>query len=167
MHKCRFILTFLLLITAAFGLIGGCNNSGSANIPPDIQAIFDKPLYKNSIWGLRVVDLKTGEVLINLRPDYNFFIGSVRKVFSVGELMNEVGAAHTSATPIHRQGTVGKGGVLHGDLILVASGDLTMGGRTNPDGSIAVSNFDHNEANALGNAVLTAPNPLAGYRSLA
>src|SRR5215510_4089230 len=167
MNKRSFISTFLLLVTAAFGLSGGCNKSGNSHIPPDIQAIFDKPLYKHSLWGLRVVDLDTGEVLINLRPDYDFFIGSVRKVFSVGELMNEVGAAHTSVTPIHRQGEIGEGGVLHGDLILVASGDLTMGGRTNPDGSIAVSNLDHNEANTLRNAILTAPNPLAGYINLA
>src|SRR5262245_21512950 len=104
MNKRSVIFTFLLLVTAAFGLIGGCNNSGSSHLPPDIQAIFDKPLYKNSLWGLRVVDLDTGEVLLNLRPDYDFFIGSVRKVFSVGELMNEVGAGHTSITPIHRQG---------------------------------------------------------------
>jgi len=167
MHTRGVLLLFLLLAAAAFGLIGGCNTSDSANIPADIQAIFDKPLYKNSLWGLRVVDLDTGKVLINLRPDYDFFIGSVRKVFSVGELMNAVGAAHTSVTPIHRQGEIGTGGVLHGDLILVASGDLTMGGRTNADGSIAVSNLDHNEANALGNAVLTTPNPLAGYITLA
>jgi D-alanyl-D-alanine carboxypeptidase len=157
-NTCGFILTLLALVTAA---------CGSSHIPPDIQAIFDKPLYKHSIWGLRVVDLDTGEVLIDLRPDYDFFIGSVRKVFSVGELMSAVGAAHTSVTPVHRQGEIGEGGVLHGDLILVASGDLTMGGRTNPDGSIAVSNLDHNEANALGNAILTAPNPLAGYINLA
>ncbi len=42
-----------------------------------------------------------------------------------------------------------------------------MGGRTNPDGTIAVSNWDHNEANGLGNAILTKPNPLAGYAALA
>ena len=167
MNKRSFVLAFLVLVTAAFGLIGGGNTSESSDIPRDIQAIFDKPLYQNSLWGLRVVDLDTGKVLINLRPDYDFFIASVRKVFSVGEFLNEVGAQHTSVTPIHRQGKIGKGGVLHGDLILVASGDLTMGGRTNPDGSIAVSNLDHNEANALGNAVLTAPNPLAGYINLA
>ena len=57
--------------------------------------------------------------------------------------------------------------MLRGDLILVASGDLTMGGRTNPDGSIALGNLDHNEANSLGNADLTRPDPLAGYRALA
>jgi D-alanyl-D-alanine carboxypeptidase/D-alanyl-D-alanine-endopeptidase (penicillin-binding protein 4) len=42
-----------------------------------------------------------------------------------------------------------------------------MGGRTNPDGSIAVSDWDHNEADSLGNAILTKPNPLAGYEQLA
>ena len=57
--------------------------------------------------------------------------------------------------------------MLHGNLVLVASGDLTMGGRTNPDGTIAFSGFDHNEADSLGNAVLTAPDPLAGYAELA
>ncbi len=42
-----------------------------------------------------------------------------------------------------------------------------MGGRTNPDGTFAISNLDHNEANSLGNAILTAPDPLAGYCALA
>jgi D-alanyl-D-alanine carboxypeptidase len=70
-------------------------------------------------------------------------------------------------TPVYRQGKIANGGVLQGNLILVASGDLTMGGRTNPDGTVALSNFDHNEADSLGNAVLTEPNPLAGYVALA
>jgi len=70
-------------------------------------------------------------------------------------------------TPIHRQGSVNGEGVLEGDLILVAKGDLTMGGRRNPNEMMAITNFDHNEANSLGNAVLTAPDPLWGYDSLA
>jgi D-alanyl-D-alanine carboxypeptidase len=138
-----------------------------ASVPADIRAIFDKPLYKNAIWGLRVVDTQDGEVLINLEPDYPFIIGSVRKVFSIGELLNQVGADHTYDTPVYRQGGINRAGVLYGDLILKASGDLTMGGRTNPNGTIAVSDYDHNEADSLGNAVLTAPDPLAGYKALA
>lgn len=164
-----FTFALLILIAAAFGASGGCsdNNKSGSEIPPDIQAIFDKPLYDGAIWGLRVIDQDTGEVLINLRPDYDFFIGSVRKTFTLGELLIEVGPDHTTTTPIHYQGTIGEDGVLDGDLILVATGDLTMGGRTLPNGQIAISNFDHNEANSLGNAVLTTPNPIQGYIDLA
>jgi D-alanyl-D-alanine carboxypeptidase len=137
------------------------------NVPADIKAVFDKPLYDGAIWGLRVDDLDSGQTLIDLKPDCLLFIGSIRKVFSVGELLNEIGPDHQYNTPVFRRGEVSEDGVLHGDLVLVASGDLTMGGRTNPDGTIAVTNFDHNEANSLGNAVLSEPDPLAGYKALA
>jgi D-alanyl-D-alanine carboxypeptidase len=139
----------------------------AGKVPPAITAIFDKPVYSGSIWGLRVVDLATGEVLIDRKPDYQFFIGSVRKVFTVGELINEIGPAHTFNTPVYREGPISSKGVLQGDLILVASGDLTMGGRTQPNGEIAVTDYDHNEANSLRNAELTKPDPLAGYAEIA
>ncbi len=162
-------------MAAAFAGIGGCDGcsggSGSgtngAKVPADIQAVFNQPRYKDALWGLRVVDRGSATLLINLRPDDDFYIGSVRKLFSVGELLNQVGPNYTYNTPIYRQGSIGTGGVLKGNLILDASGDLTMGGRTNPDGTIAISDYDHNEADSLGNAVLTAPNPLAGYIALA
>lgn len=133
----------------------------------DIDAILNKPLYKNSTWGLQVIEQETGDLLINLRPHDNFYIGSIRKLFSIGELLNQLGADYKFHTPVNYQGTLDSKGVLTGNLILVASGDLTMGGRTLPDGTIALSDFDHNEANSLGNAILTKPDPLAGYKKLA
>ncbi|MFV0819566.1 D-alanyl-D-alanine carboxypeptidase [Tatlockia micdadei] len=132
-----------------------------------IDAILNKPVYRNSIWGLRVIDSKTGLTLIDFRPQHPFYIGSVRKLFSVGALLNQAGANYRFHTRVAYQGTIDANGVLKGNLILVASGDLTMGGRTLPDGTIAISNFDHNEANSLGNAILTSPDPLAGYKGLA
>jgi D-alanyl-D-alanine carboxypeptidase len=159
------LLTLLLIITAVFGLCVAV--VGGSNIPADIRAIFNKSIFKNSIWGLRVVDLDTGEVLIDQKPDYPFFIASVRKVFSVGELLNEIGPDHLFVTPIYKEGEVNGSGVLDGNLFLVASGDISMGGRTKANGQFAITNFDHNEANALGNAVLTKPNPLKGYKAIA
>lgn len=161
------LLTLLLIITAVFGLYGGCSSGGGSNIPADIRAIFNKAIYSGSIWGLRVVDLDTGEVLIDQKPDYPFFIASVRKVFSVGELLNEIGPDHLFVTPIYKEGDVNGSGVLDGSLFLVASGDISMGGRTKANGEFAITNFDHNEANALGNAQLTKPNPLKGYKAIA
>jgi D-alanyl-D-alanine carboxypeptidase len=151
--------------------VTGCDSSSGApltgDVPPDIKAIFDKPAYKDSTWGLRVVDLDSGKTLLDINPDHQFLIGSVRKLFSVGELLNQIGPDHTFDTPIYRQGNISSTGTLQGDIFLVASGDLTMGGRTNPDGSVAVTDFDHNESNSLGNAQLTKPDPLAGYAYLA
>ncbi len=165
----RIVRTFFFLaaiICAARTAFCQFSPAAGGPLPSAIQAIFDKPIYENATWGLRVVSAD-GTVLIDYNPRHNFFLGSVRKVFSVGELLNEIGADHTYDTPVYRTGNVDSAGVLHGNLVLVASGDLTMGGRTNPDGSIAVTDFDHNEADSLGNAELTAPDPTAGYAQLA
>jgi D-alanyl-D-alanine carboxypeptidase len=161
----------LVVSAALLSTIIGCrpvqNTAAAPALPANIKAIFDKPEYKDATWGLRVVDLATGQPIIDTEPNRQFFIGSVRKVFTIGELINEIGPTHTYDTPVYRRGTVTSAGVLQGDLVLVASGDITMGGRTNPDGSVAYGNFDDNEANSLGNANLTKPDPLAGYAALA
>jgi len=127
----------------------------------------DKSFYRNSTWGLRVVDVQSGEVLLDHNPEHKFFIGSVRKIFSVGLLLNELGPDKTYDTPVYRTGSVDDSGVVDGSLVLVASGDLTMGGRTLADGTLDVTDFDHNEANTLGTAELSKPDPLQGYKALA
>jgi D-alanyl-D-alanine carboxypeptidase len=169
MKKLRSGSTVVALCFLFCGLIRAADavsQPASGQVPGAIQAVFDKPLYKGATWGLRVLD-SNGKVLIDYNSQQNFFIGSVRKVFSVGQLLNKVGPDHTWDTPVYRVGNVDSAGVLHGNLVLVASGDLTMGGRTKPDGSIAITDFDHNEADSLGNAELTAPDPTAGYAQLA
>jgi D-alanyl-D-alanine carboxypeptidase/D-alanyl-D-alanine-endopeptidase (penicillin-binding protein 4) len=159
----------IAVVAALFGLAGSAipaaSQTSSTAVPANVQSVFDKPLYKGATWGMRVLD--GDKVLIDLNSDRQLYIGSVRKVFSVGQLLNAVGPDHTYDTPVYRTGSVDANGVLHGNLIVVASGDLTMGGRKNPDGTIAVSDWDHNEADSLGNAILTKPNPLAGYAQLA
>lgn len=161
----RWLLTGIALVQLA-ACTGGSAETDQP-VPAGVREIFDKPLYRNAVWGMKVVDLATGEVLYDINPDRPFLIGSVRKLFSVGVLLDKLGPDFTFHTPVHRRGTVDAGGELDGDLILVASGDMAMGGRTNPDGSFALTDLDHNESNALGSAPLTATDPLAGYDALA
>lgn len=160
-----FLISFLLVIIT----LTACdsNNDGTDAIPEEILQIFEKPVYSQAVWGFRVEDAETGELIYDLESERDFLIGSVRKLYSVGVYLNEVGSQHLFVTPVHRQGVVNDAGVLNGDLVLVADGDLTMGGRRNPDGTMAITDFDHNEANSLGNAELSEPNPLWGYESLA
>lgn len=159
-----FALCSSFAVSASPGVLPATSQPATG-VPSDIRAVFEKARYKSGVWGLRVLD--GDKVILDLNSDRQLYIGSVRKVFSIGQLLNAVGPGHTYDTPVYRTGAIDRSGVLRGNLIVVASGDLTMGGRTNPDGSIAVSDWDHNEADALGNAVLTKPNPLAGYIRLA
>jgi D-alanyl-D-alanine carboxypeptidase len=159
--------TAVSLLFMCLAPMSGKAQTAPANVSSDIKGIMDKPLYKGAIWGMRVVDVDSGQTLVDLEPNHQFFIGSVRKVFTTGELINQIGPRRTFNTPVYRRGPINNRGVLSGDLILVASGDLTMGGRTNPDGTVAFTNYDHNEADSLGNAELTKPDPLAGYAALA
>ncbi|MBV9648320.1 MAG: D-alanyl-D-alanine carboxypeptidase [Candidatus Eremiobacteraeota bacterium] len=163
MHRPAIFIALAMSLCAAVTAVG--SNAAPTDVPTDIRVVFGKPLYRDATWGLRVQD--GSRVLVDLNSNRQFLVGSVRKIFSVGANLNAVGAAHTYDTPVYRQGRIDNNKVLHGNLVLVASGDLTMGGRANPDGTVAISNWDHNEADGLGNAILTRPDPLAGYRRLA
>lgn len=131
----------------------------------DIQAIFNKPLYNQSKWSLRVLDADTNKIIIDYNSNDQLYIASVRKVFVVGEYMQALGPYHQTVTTVHYDGSI-KRGVLKGNLVLLASGDIVMGGRTLPNGKLAFTTIDHNNASDVGNAELVSTDPLAGYKSL-
>ena len=56
-HLSALAVSMLLLCSNA-GPVGAQQIDDPANVPSDIKAILDKPLYKGAIWGLRVVDLE-------------------------------------------------------------------------------------------------------------
>jgi len=114
-----------------------------------------------------VADLKTGDTVFEMNGDKLFAPASVTKLFSVSAAWAELGPDHRFRTPIYRRGDVVDGGRLEGDLILQSVGDLTLGGRTTPDGRIAFRNVDHTYANGNNTAQLVDEDPLAGIRSLA
>lgn len=75
-------------------------------------------------------------------------------------------SAPTTASKHRFTGPVA-GGVLSGDLILVASGDLTFGGRARADATLDYTDFDHNEAHSFYGSGLTPEDPLAAVDELA
>ena len=166
----RLMVILLVIILAAAGLL---MNSGSLlaekGLPEGVLKIINDPLYKSSYWGILVKDLKSGEVISELNADKLFVPASTTKLFTLTAGLETFGPDYRFQTPIYRRGTVDSKGTLHGDLILVASGDLTMGGRTTPDERIAYTNMDHTEAGMDGifEAILTETDPLAGLNELA
>ncbi len=125
-----------------------------------------KAPYVAGQWAISVRDVASGKQLISWNADKLFEPGSVVKTYSVGAAWQQFGPNSTVATPVKRTGRLA-GGTLTGNLILVGSGDLTMDGRTKPDGTVDYTNLDHNDANAIPGATLTPEDPLTGLNRLA
>jgi serine-type D-Ala-D-Ala carboxypeptidase/endopeptidase (penicillin-binding protein 4) len=128
--------------------------------------VMQGPRYAGSRWFVHVSDRATGAPLYELNADQLVLPASTTKLWSTGAALDTFGPDFRFETPVYRRGPV-QGGELQGDLILVARGDLTMGGRDLPDGTIAFTSLDHAEANSLPGATLTPTDPLAGLDDLA
>jgi PBP4 family serine-type D-alanyl-D-alanine carboxypeptidase len=146
--------------------VGASTSSTAAALPDNILAIMKKPRYSKATWSLLVSDVATGQTFFALNPDKMALTGSTRKLFSVGLALNTLGANRRQSTQVFRQGAV-TGGVLNGNLVLVGGGDLSLGGRRLSPDTIQFTNFDHNDANGLGTAILTPQDPLTGLDQLA
>jgi D-alanyl-D-alanine carboxypeptidase/D-alanyl-D-alanine-endopeptidase (penicillin-binding protein 4) len=161
-----------LLVTAAITLVVVAPSQAVGGVPPipglspAAVEIMNSAPYANGQWAVRVVDVSTGEVLVDYNSDVLVEPASVTKTYSVGAAWLKLGADHRIVTPVVRTGPV-RQGVLAGDLVLVAKGDITMGGQTGPDGRVVFTNLDHNDANLLPGATIAANNPLAGLDRLA
>ena len=124
--------------------------------------------YSAARWSYLVVDPETDEVIYSNQADTFQFLASQTKHFTVGTAYNDLGVDHTLTTPVYATAAP-SGGTLGGDLVLVASGDLALGGRNAEEGrfDFATDGIDHVYADAIPGAVLAPGDPLAGLDDLA
>lgn len=132
-----------------------------------VEALLKSPGYEHAQWGLLVVDAKDARVVFERNADQMFCPASVTKLFSCAAALAELGADFRFHTPVRRRGEVGADGTLMGDLILVAQGDLCLGGRTGPEGELRFEHNDHTYAGGNSKATLVNADPLAGLDHLA
>jgi D-alanyl-D-alanine carboxypeptidase/D-alanyl-D-alanine-endopeptidase (penicillin-binding protein 4) len=126
------------------------------------------PGFEAGHWGMIVVDRKTGETVFEKNADQLFAPASVTKLFSTSAALAALGPDHRFQTPLVRRGEIDDKGVLQGDLVLLASGDLALGGRTSPDdGTLLFKDHDHTYAGGDNLAELVPVDPLAGLDHLA
>jgi D-alanyl-D-alanine carboxypeptidase/D-alanyl-D-alanine-endopeptidase (penicillin-binding protein 4) len=165
-----------VMIVSALGV--GANHTMNAGATQDpvpqslldtIEEVTSQARYDHSTWGFRVTDRETGDVLFDQAGEPMFVTGSILKVFSTSTALHEYGPDYRFHTPVYRTGPV-RGGNMNGDLVLVASGDLSMGLREKPDGTMvydSAPNFDHTYANTGLHTVPVDGDPLAGLDELA
>ena len=155
-----------ILGAAALASVPGLAAGPVPTLPPEARKVVDEAKYRNARWGLHVADLKTGEVLFDWNGDQRFLGASTTKLWAGAAALDAYGPDYRFTTPVYRTGPV-EGGTLNGNLVMVASADPTMGGRTTAQGTIAYRSIDHIYAVALPLAELTPEDPLAGLDNLA
>lgn len=107
-----------------------------------IQEIIHRAEFRGSRWGMRFRSLDSGRSVYAMNSNQLFVASSAFKVFPAGAAFSALGPGYRFRTPVYRTGPV-VSGVLRGDLVLVASGDLLIGGRVRRDGSVIVPDPDH------------------------
>lgn len=165
-------LLILAILLATLLVTAGCTSPPatspqSSSFESSISGITSAPRYAHASWGIIIVDPATGQTLYEKNADQMFVPASTTKLFSSAALLEALGPDYRFRTPVYAIGSVDASGSLDGNLVLVASGDPDMGGRTLPDGTVEFTNIDHGDANALNGAILATTNPLAGLDDLA
>ncbi|MDQ3302693.1 MAG: D-alanyl-D-alanine carboxypeptidase, partial [Actinomycetota bacterium] len=143
-------------------------DSVPSEVTDAIEQVTSEPRYEHSSWGISVRDLSTGEVLLEQDGDKMFVPASTFKAFSTATVLDGYEPDYRFRTPVYQTDTP-DGGVLDGNLVLVASGDLSLGLREQPDETMAFASapeFDHIYAN-VGAQVGLVGDPLAGLDGLA
>jgi serine-type D-Ala-D-Ala carboxypeptidase/endopeptidase (penicillin-binding protein 4) len=156
-----------LLVCCALQILWATAVDAGDRLSPQIHEVINDARFKHAHWGILVADRATGEVVYEMDADKLLPPASTTKLYSVAAAMDALRGDFCFETPVFRRGVVNAAGVLEGDLILVAVGDLTMGGRTTTANEIEYTKADHTYANPSGNAVLTSGDPLAGLNALA
>jgi serine-type D-Ala-D-Ala carboxypeptidase/endopeptidase (penicillin-binding protein 4) len=157
------------LVPILFLILGSLGTSGRAAEPLEsrVEALLKTPGYQAGHWGLLVVDAKSGKTVYERNADQLFCPASVTKLFSTAAVLADLGADYRFQTPVVRRGKIEDDGTLRGDLILVAQGDLCLGGRTGTDGRLLFVDDDHTYAGGNNRGGIVASDPLAGLDHLA
>ncbi|MCX6537921.1 MAG: D-alanyl-D-alanine carboxypeptidase/D-alanyl-D-alanine-endopeptidase [Acidobacteria bacterium] len=101
---------------------------GATALQSDLTSIFQAPAFSNAVWGVLVRSLKTGDTLFALNPRTLLMPASNMKVVTMAAAAETLGWDRTFKTTVLATGPIEQG-VLKGDLVVVGSGDPSLGGR--------------------------------------
>jgi len=156
---------FLSLFGAQYQSSDVAPGEGRPGLEARIQEIMQRPEYRNARWGMKFYSPDKKEAIYSINSDQLFQPASAVKVFVAGTAFSALGPDYRFHSPLYRTGPV-VDGVLKGDLVLVASGDLLLGGRVQPDGTLALPEPDHTY-DMHPDAVLVPGDPLRSIREIA
>ena len=174
-RKAGRVLCFVLTVFLGLGSAGAESlrgdkpqgTPGHDTLSRRVESVLETPGFQAGHWGILVVDRKSGQTIYERDADQLFAPASVTKLFTTAAALVGLGPNHRFQTPLVRRGEIDPKGTLRGDLILIAQGDLAMGGRTGPEGTLVLKDDDHTYADGNLNSQVVPLDPLAGLDDIA
>jgi N-acyl-D-amino-acid deacylase len=137
------ILAAGIIAVACACCVGLLFAQSNGTLEQRLKKIMNRPEFAHSRFGIKFISADTGEVVYELNSPQLFVPGSTTKLLSTGTALELLGGDYRFHTKIYRTGPIQKDGVVQGDLVLVASGDLDLSNRIQPDDTLAFENEDH------------------------
>lgn len=127
-----------------------------------MHVILANPRLRDTVVAAEIYDLDARRPIYQLNAERLMESDSTTKLLTEGTTLALLGPSFTWTTPVYRTGPIDSAGVLHGDLVLVASGDPNLSQRIRPNDTLAFENEDHSYDGAV-----VPGDPLAVLRDLA
>ena len=156
------IFDFALLVCAARRR--GSSTDPLVRLRAEILSATQQPGVSRASWGIVVSSLDRHDRLVDLNAHTLFVPASVAKLVSVATAADAVGWDHRFETSLLTTGSVSQGR-LFGDLIVVGSGDPSIGGRGGGDlstfvAAVKAAGFERIEGRIVGDDdALEEPRP--------
>ncbi len=154
------------LVLAAALLVPSAAFAAPQSAASALDAIAARQRFAHAIVAADVYDLDAKRQLYVRNAAVLMEAASTTKLLTTGTSLALLGPNFRWTTPVYRIGTVDSSGVLHGDLVMVASGDPNLSQRIRPDGTLAFENEDHSYDGSYDTRAVPG-DPLAVLRDLA
>lgn len=134
-------LPIIVVLVASVAIATGAPEPAST-LSRDIARLTGMPRYSRAFFGIAVYDVGRQRMLYAQNAQRLFIPASTTKLMTEGTALGVLGPNFRFRTPVYRTGAI-VDGVLHGDLVLVASGDPDISQRVQPNDTLAFENTDH------------------------
>ena len=127
----RYRLLACLTLTALFPLSPRAQPAPTSPeaLAEYVDAVLDSAAFDNAFWGVKVIDLESGEALYARNAEKSFIPASNTKLYTTAAALDQLGSDYRYRTGLYIDGEIDAEGALEGNLIVRGSGDPAIGGR--------------------------------------
>ena len=144
---------------------GDAQAQGASPLAEKLAEIAKRSELVHATFGVAAYDLDSKQMVFGMNAEQLFTPGSTTKLSTTGTALGLLGADYRFRTPVYRTGPI-VGGVLKGDLVIVAAGDPNLSVRILGD-TLGFSNEDHSYAGRGDSVARAIGDPLLVMREFA